>query len=106
MFIVMNHYSNENINEFGQINHFTRAYSTLEAAKKAIANEVREDRASRDDDENLLAIETDDVCLPILDDIVYAAGIANPDDFERYHSVYVVIEVTEDTLPSTSMAQA
>ena len=100
MYIVMNHFSNENIGEFGRVSHFSKAYPTLEMAKAAVDHEVEEDRALRADADSLIPVTDDEsvrekIDFATDDDYVYVAGLMN-EDFERYHSIYAVIEVNID----------
>lgn len=94
MFIIMTHYSNENIGEFGNIGVWSNGYSTLEAAKRAADTAFAEDWMNRGSHEGCVSVTADDE-LPFDDIPVYCVGEALDGGFESYHNVYAVFEVRE-----------
>lgn len=99
VFVVLSHYSNENICEFGVANVFNRAYSTFEAAKDAVDREVTEDRENHGQEPIASGTESEEkfaeqaACILGDADYLYVAGDISEDGADCYHSIYAVIEL-------------
>lgn len=98
MFLIMKHYSNENISEFGRIHLFPEVYRTLDAAKKAVMEEFRrEDEYLPFDEEPEPVHDIDkDVCSHIFtsyDSPECIIGRYDEDNFEGNHNIFAIFKV-------------
>ena len=89
MYIIISHYSNENIGEFDTIGVHPNAYPTLDAAKKAADELFRADRENGIERTGMVSVSSEDGSwsgLPFDDP-------SAEDDFDVYHNVYAVFKV-------------
>lgn len=98
MYIIISHYSNENIGEFDTIGVHPNAYPTLDAAKKAADELFRADRENGIERTGMVSVSSEDGSwsgLPFDDPsaVEYCVGEALEDDFDVYHNVYAVFKV-------------
>lgn len=89
-FVILSHYSNENIGEFNVVG-LHGLYSSLDSAKKAADAMLKEDKENGCHGE-AIPYTTDDCCNNgIFDDYpLYVAGVWEEDNFEAYHNLYAV----------------
>lgn len=92
-FVILSHYSNENINEFDSVG-IRGFYLSLNAAQKAADTMLAEDKKNGCHNETV-PFTTDDCCEKgVFDDYpVYVAGQAEEGRFDSYHNLYAVFGV-------------
>ena len=84
-FVILSHYSNENIGEFNAVG-LHGLYSSLDSAKKGADAMLKEDEENGCHGE-AIPYTTDG----IFDDYpLYVAGVCEEDNFEAYHNLYAV----------------
>ena len=93
-FVIISHYSNENINEFDSVG-VRGFYLSFNAAKKAADAMLAEDKKNGCHNETV-PFTTDDCCEKgVFDDYpVYVAGQAEEGRFASYHNLYAVFGVS------------
>lgn len=89
-FVILSHYSNENIGEFDSVG-LRGLYTSLDSAKEKADAMLKEDKENGCH-EDAIPYTTDDCCENgIFDDYpLYVAGVWEEDNFEAYHNLYAV----------------
>ena len=89
-FIILSHYSNENIGEFNAVG-LHGLYSSFDSAKKAADAMLKEDEENGCHGE-AIPYTTDDCCdNGIFDDYpLYVAGVQEKDNFNAFHNFYAI----------------
>lgn len=94
MFIIINHYTNEDISEFDRIAVMEQGYSE-QAAAVAAADAMLATDIEEGIERETVPTELDDILA--LDESwncpVHIAGVMTPDGYEHYHNIYMVFEV-------------
>lgn len=95
LFVILSHYSNENIGEFDRVG-VHGSYRSLDAAKKAadamLAKDNKENSFHQDD----IPFTTDDCCEKgVFEEYpLYVAGQVEEGNFNSYHNIYAVFGVS------------
>lgn len=89
-FVILSHYSNENIGEFNAVG-LHGLYSSFDSAKKAADAMLKEDEKNGCHGE-AIPYTTDDCCdNGIFDDYpLYVAGVQEKDNFNAFHNFYAI----------------
>lgn len=92
MYIIVNHYSNENINEFGIITVHEKSFALLSDAIAFADKLFLSDKDAYGQEGCVTATAAD---CPFCEQmkIPYSVGECEPDNFECYHNVYAVVQV-------------
>lgn len=98
MFVIMKHYGDENISEFGKIHLFPELYYTLDAAKKAVMEEFRREDEYLHSDKELEPVHDidKDVCSHIFtlcDSPECVIGRYDKDNFDGNHNILAIFKV-------------
>lgn len=93
MFIILSHYSNENIGEFDSIGVLPGVYETLEDAKAAADAAFAEDLANGIDHGETVRISDTTGVIPFSPDPVYVTGEEIDGYFTGFHNIYTVFSV-------------
>lgn len=93
-FVILSHYSNENINEFDSVG-IRGFYLSLNAAQKAADAMLAEDEKNGHHGKTV-PFTTDDCCEKgVFDEYpLYVAGQAEEGNFDSYHNLYAVFGVS------------
>ncbi len=95
LFVILSHYSNENIREFDRVN-IHGLFRSLDSAKKAadamLAKDNKENSFHQDD----IPFTIDDCCENgVFEECpLYVAGQAEEGNFNSYHDIYAVFGVS------------
>lgn len=99
MFVIMNHYGNENIGEFGKVHVFPELYKSLEAAKNAAKYFFKEEEGQCISDDNgtpepheITADMCGNICIN-LDTPVCIIGRYDQNNFDGNHNIYAIFEL-------------
>ena len=94
MYIILNHYSNENTHEFGIITVQEKAFALLSDAI-AFADKLFLSDKDAYGQEDCVAATAADCPFCVQMEIPYSVGEREPGNFECYHNVYAVVQVEE-----------
>lgn len=94
LFVILSHYSNENIREFDSVG-VHGLYRSLDTAKKAADAMLAEDNKENDFHRDDIPFTTDDCCEKgVFEECpLYVAGQAEEGNFNSYHDIYAVFSV-------------
>lgn len=92
-YVVVNHYSNENISEFDSVSILEKAFFSLDDAIKAANAAFAEDKANGVDHGDTEPITADN-CTAFDEAPLYCIGEAEPDNYECYHNFYAVFPIS------------
>lgn len=93
MYIVVNHYSNENIGEFDEVNILPDTFSNEQAAYAYAAARLAEDVANRVE-RHTVPVSAEKCPFSLSMNIVCSIGEAD-EDFDRFHNIYAVVQLKE-----------
>lgn len=95
LFIILSHYSNENIGEFDRVN-IHGLFRSLDSAKKAADAMLAEDNKENSFHQDDIPFTTDDCCEKgVFEECpVYVAGQVEEGNFNSYHNIYAVFGVS------------
>lgn len=91
-YVIMNHYSNENICEFNSVSIMEKALFSLDEAKKAADAAFAEDKENGIDHGDTEPITADN-CTAFDEAPLYCVGEAETDNYECYHNFYAVFPI-------------
>lgn len=92
-YVVVNHYSNENISEFDSVSILEKAFFSLDNAIKAANAAFAEDKANGVDHGDTEPITADN-CTAFDEAPLYCIGEAELDNYECYHNFYAVFPIS------------
>lgn len=102
MFLIMKHYSNENISEFGRIHLFPDIFRSIDAARDAVMEEFRKEDGSflSDEEPEPVCDINKDICSHIF--TLYGMpeciiGRYDKDNFDGYHNIFAIFKVSTES---------
>lgn len=90
MYLVVSHYSNDDISEFDRVG-LHAIYESFELAKADADKRFKEDKENGIQRDNVLAMENDD--NDEFEDAVYTVGEESEDNYNCFHNFYAVVPV-------------
>ena len=94
MFIILNHYTNENIGEFDSVHVMCACYDEQAAAIAAAGAMLAEDVVNGVERDTVPTRSSDIVVIDEMYDApVYSTGVMEPDGYNCFHNIYMVFEV-------------
>lgn len=95
MYIILNHYSNESIGEFDSVQVMSTCYDE-QAAAIAAADAMLAEDIDNGIERETVPVESSDIggIDEMYNAPVYIAGVMEQDNYDCFHNVYLVFEVT------------
>lgn len=97
MYIIASHYSNDRDGVGNTVTIYPIVFYDINAAVQKAKQRFIDDQDNDRDTDSMVAVNTSDVTEFDGAPVVFGIGEYEEDDYELYHLIYAVIEVTEQS---------